>query len=99
MVAVLRRTAERASGNAHSEDPGRLARVAYTYLHVPIVAGIIAVAVGDELLISDPAGALTGIGPAMVLGGPALYVLGVALFRARLTDPWLRHHQPEGATP
>ena len=36
------------------EDPGRLARDAYTYLHVPIVAGIIAVAVGDDLLIAAP---------------------------------------------
>ncbi len=82
-----------------AEDPGRLARDAYTYLHLPIVAGIIAVAVGDDLLISDPAGTLTGIGPAMVLGGPALYVVGVLLFRARLTGPWLDQHQREGATP
>jgi low temperature requirement protein LtrA len=29
-------------------DPGRLARDAYTYLHVPIVAGIIAAAVGER---------------------------------------------------
>ena len=33
-------------------DPGRLARDAYTYLHVPIVASVIAVAVGDDLLIA-----------------------------------------------
>ncbi|MEZ5123288.1 MAG: low temperature requirement protein A [Solirubrobacterales bacterium] len=79
-------------------DPGRLARDAYTYLHVPIVAGIIAVAVGDDLLIGDPGRALSGIGPAMVFGGPALYVAGVALFRARLAGLRLvQHHQ--GATP
>ena len=39
---------------ATSEDTGRLARDAYTYLHLPIVAGIIAVAVGDDLLIAGP---------------------------------------------
>jgi len=67
------------------EDPGRLARDAYTYLHLPIVAGIIAVAVGDDLLIAEPGHALHGVGLAMVLGGPALYLIGESLFRARLT--------------
>ena len=37
-----------------SDDPGRLARDAYTYLHLPIVAGIIATAVGADLLIAEP---------------------------------------------
>jgi low temperature requirement protein LtrA len=68
-----------------SEDPGRLARDAYTYLHVPIVAGIIAAAVGGELLIAEPGRALHGVGLAMVLGGPALYLLGESLFRLRVT--------------
>src|SRR5918992_3689597 len=36
------------------EDPGRLARDAYPYLHLPIVAGIIATAVGNDLLIAGP---------------------------------------------
>jgi low temperature requirement protein LtrA len=67
------------------EDPGRLARDAYTYLHVPIVAGVIAVAVGDDLLIADPSRPLHGVALAMVLGGPALYLVGETLFRARLT--------------
>ena len=34
---------------SHSGDPGRLARLGYTYLHLPIVAGIIVCAVGDEI--------------------------------------------------
>jgi low temperature requirement protein LtrA len=67
------------------EDPGRLARDAYTYLHAPIVAGIIATAVGDDLLIAEPGRALHGVGLAMVLGGPALYLLGESLFRLRVT--------------
>jgi low temperature requirement protein LtrA len=94
-------TAERSrAAMRSSSDPGRLARDAYTYLHLPVVAGIIAVAVGDDLLISDPASVLEGIGPAMVLGGPALYVAGVALFRARLGDIRLRQDpQNQGATP
>jgi low temperature requirement protein LtrA len=66
------------------EDPGRLARDAYTYLHLPIVAGIIAVAVGDDLLIGAPQQALHGVALAMVLGGPALYLLGECLFHWRI---------------
>jgi low temperature requirement protein LtrA len=67
------------------EDPGRLARDAYTYLHLPIVAGIIAAAVGDDLLIAEPGGALHGVGLAMVVGGPALFLVGECLFRLRVT--------------
>jgi hypothetical protein len=33
------------------DDPGRLARDGYTYLHLPIVAGIIGTAVANDLLI------------------------------------------------
>jgi low temperature requirement protein LtrA len=67
------------------DDPGRLARDAYTYLHAPIVAGIIAVAVGDDLLIAGPGRTLHGVALAMVLGGPALFLLGESLFRLRVT--------------
>ncbi|MGZ4229964.1 MAG: low temperature requirement protein A [Solirubrobacteraceae bacterium] len=67
-----------------AEDPGRLARDAYTYLHAPIVAGIIAVAVGDDLLIAAPGDALHGVGLAMMVGGPALFLLGESLFRLRM---------------
>ena len=70
---------------SESEDPGRLARDAYTYLHLPIVAGIIAAAVGDDLVIAHPHDALQGVGLAMVLGGPALFLLGESLFRWRIT--------------
>jgi low temperature requirement protein LtrA len=70
------------------EDPGRLARDAYTYLHVPIVASIIAVAVGDDLLIAGPNDAAHGLGLAVVLGGPVLFLVGESLFRMRVIgDP------------
>lgn len=75
---------------AESVDPGRLARDAYTYLHLPIVAGIIAAAVGDDLLIAHTSEALTAAGLAMALGGPIIYLIGDGLFRRRMihsTDP------------
>jgi low temperature requirement protein LtrA len=67
------------------DDPGRLARDAYTYLHLPIVAGIIATAVGNDLLIAAPGRAPHGVGLAMIVGGPALFLLGESLFRRRMT--------------
>lgn len=65
---------------AHSDDPGRVARIAYTYLHLPIVAGIILCAVADELVLMHPDHA-DGAGIAVILGGPAVYLLGNALFK------------------
>jgi low temperature requirement protein LtrA len=67
------------------DDPGRLARDAYTYLHLPIIAGIIATAVANDLLIAEPHHAPSGVALAMILGGPALYLLGESLFRWRMT--------------
>jgi low temperature requirement protein LtrA len=62
------------------DDPGRLARDAYTYLHVPIIAGIIATAVASDLLIAAPHGAPRGVALAMILGGPSLYLSARACF-------------------
>jgi low temperature requirement protein LtrA len=70
---------------AVSEQAGRLARDAYTYIHIPIIAGIIAVAVGDNLLLAHPSDRLGGVGAATVIGGPALFLLGETLFRLRMT--------------
>src|SRR3954462_741949 len=67
------------------DDPGRLARDAYTYGHLPIVAGIIATAVGLKLLIATPHHPLHSVGIAMVLGGPALYLLGESHYRSRIS--------------
>jgi low temperature requirement protein LtrA len=69
-----------------SDDPGRLARDAYTFLHLPIVAGIIATAVGAKLLIAEPSEAPHGVGLAMMLGGPALFLVGENLFQRKLTS-------------
>jgi low temperature requirement protein LtrA len=66
---------------AHSDDPGRLARSGYTYLHVLMVAGIIVAAVGDELVLHHPAGHTDTKTAAVILGGPALFLLGNLLFK------------------
>jgi low temperature requirement protein LtrA len=66
---------------AGSADPGRLARLAYTYIHLPIVAGIIVAAAADELVLAHPTGH-TGVETmAAALGGSALYLVGNMLFK------------------
>jgi low temperature requirement protein LtrA len=76
------RTAEAASEHvAASADPGRRGRSAYTFIHIVMVAGIVVGAVGDELVIAHPGGHVEGGALATVLGGPALFVLGHALFK------------------
>jgi low temperature requirement protein LtrA len=71
-------------GIVNHADPGRIARDAYTYLHVPIVAGIILTAVADEILIVHPGRQLSTAGVTVMLGGPLLYLLGEAMFRWRM---------------
>jgi low temperature requirement protein LtrA len=66
---------------AESSDPGRLARLVYTYYHLLIVAGIIVAAVGDEIILAHPRAA-SGVGTiAVVLGGLALFLAGNTLFK------------------
>lgn len=72
---------------AHASDPGRIARIAYTYLHVLLVAGIILVAVGDELVIAHPLGHTDAKTAIAVSAGPAFYLLGNLLFK-RVTAGW-----------
>src|SRR6188768_942583 len=65
----------------HHAEPGRVARNAYTYLHMPIVAGIILSAVADELLLAHPEG---HAGPRLIAfqcGGLSLFLLGVGFFK------------------
>jgi low temperature requirement protein LtrA len=66
---------------AASTDPGRLGRSAYTYFHLPMVAGIIVTAVADEKVIAHPLGHGSVAVTVTVLGGPALFLLGHLLFK------------------
>lgn len=69
-----------------SPDPNRLARDGFTYLHLPLVAGIIAYAVALKLVIKHPADELTGNEILITVIGPILYLLGHAGFRYRMTS-------------
>ncbi len=75
-----------------SEDPGRLARSAYTYFHLPMIAGIIAVAAADELTVGHPGEPGTSASVALILGGTVLFVAGHAFFKWVVFGlvPWSR---------
>ncbi|WP_026607874.1 low temperature requirement protein A [Methylocapsa acidiphila] len=66
---------------AGAPDPGRLGRLVYTYIHLLIVAGIIVSAVGDELILAHPQGAAGTEALAILLGAPALYLIGNIFFK------------------
>ena len=67
-----------------AEERGRIGRDIYTYLHLPIVAGIVLVAVGDELVLAHPTDNLHDPGALVALGGPALFLGGLMACAARL---------------
>ena len=69
-----------------SSDPGRIALLGHTYCHIPMVAGVIAVAAGDELAIAHPTEAVSTATAVVILAGPALYLVGQALFRRTVFD-------------
>jgi len=66
---------------SRSSEPGRLARLAYTYLHMPIVAGIIVSAVAYELVLKHPAGHSDPKTVLSAIGGPLLFLVGTILFK------------------
>jgi low temperature requirement protein LtrA len=71
---------------ATAEERGRIGRDIYTYLHLPIIAGIVLVAVGDELVIAHPTDDLHEAGALVALGGPALFLAGLMACAARLRE-------------
>jgi low temperature requirement protein LtrA len=77
---------------AHDADPARLARGGYAYAHALCVAGVIVTAVGDELVLSHPHGEAHAATALTVVGGAALYVIGLAAFVESTggTDPFER---------
>jgi low temperature requirement protein LtrA len=74
---------------SRSSEPGRLARLAYTYLHMPIVGGIILAAVADELVLTHPAEHSDLKTVLSAIGGPLLFLIGTILFKHTIRG-WLQ---------
>ncbi len=64
-----------------SAESGRVARLAYTYLHMPIVGGIILSAVADEVVLKHPTGHSDLRTLFCAVGGPLLFLIGTILFK------------------
>jgi len=74
---------------SNSSEPARLGRLAYTYLHLPIVAGIILSAVADELVLKHPADHSDLKTVLSAIGGPLLFLIGTILFKHTIRG-WLQ---------
>jgi low temperature requirement protein LtrA len=74
---------------SNSSEPGRLGRLAYTYLHMPIVAGIIVTAVADEFVLTHPGGHSDLKTVLSSIIGPLLFLVGTVLFK-RVIRGWLQ---------
>jgi low temperature requirement protein LtrA len=66
------------------DDPVLAAADAYSYLHLPLVAGIIVFAVGAKLLIHDSGQPLEDAARLALCGGVALYLAAHAAFQLRI---------------
>jgi low temperature requirement protein LtrA len=67
---------------ATSDDPGRLGRSAYHFIHPIMIAGIIVGAAADEVTLADPAAVGRAPTSWMILGGVGLFLAGHAAFKA-----------------
>lgn len=77
---------------AEARDTGRVARFTYTYMHVPIVAGMIVLAAADEFVMAHPGGQMDDATRWAIVGGTGLYLLGNLLFRWGFSGYWSRMH-------
>jgi low temperature requirement protein LtrA len=60
-----------------------MARDSYSYLHFPMVAGIVLVALGMKKTLADVGAPLELVSATALLGGSALYLLAHVAFRLR----------------
>jgi low temperature requirement protein LtrA len=78
-LAAERRLSRAVEGRERNE----LARDSYSYLHLPMVAGVALAAVGMKLTLEHVSRPLAAIPAAALFGGVALYLLAHVAFRLR----------------
>jgi low temperature requirement protein LtrA len=81
VVALV--AARRLAGAAEGRERNAMARDSYSYLHLPMVAGIILVALGLKKTLGDVEDPLKTVPAFALLGGVALYLLAHVAFRLR----------------
>jgi low temperature requirement protein LtrA len=82
VAAIL---AHRRLAEATGVDRARLARDAYNYLHLPMVAGIVLFALGLKTTLGDVGASLDTVPAVALCGGVALYLIGHIAFLFRAT--------------
>ena len=80
---IVALVAERRLVEADTEEQTRLARDSYSYLHFPMIAGIVLLAFGVEQTLAHVDEPLEAVPALALCGGPALYLLGHIAFRLR----------------
>ncbi|VVO00396.1 hypothetical protein PS708_02605 [Pseudomonas fluorescens] len=63
-----------------SDDPGRIGAY-FHYVHAILIAGVISSAVGNDLVLAHPHAHPTTSQVAILLAGPAIYLLGSAIYK------------------
>ena len=74
---------ERVLSMAQGARRAHFARDIFSYLHLPLVAGVVFVAVGIEGVMSHPTATLHGVYPLCLGGGSALFLAGLGGVRRR----------------
>jgi low temperature requirement protein LtrA len=88
---IVALVAERRLTEASPKEQGPLARDSYSYLHFPMIAGIVLVALGMKKTLTAVDEPLKDIGAVALCGGAALYLLGHIAFRLRNVGTLNRH--------
>lgn len=77
---------------AASAEPGRIARLAYTYVHASIIAGIVLTSVADKEILAHPLDSMRLSTAVVITGGPFVYLIGLQLFRWIVAREMLASH-------
>jgi low temperature requirement protein LtrA len=88
VVAIV---AERRLSEALPGEQGPLARDAYSYLHYPLIAGIVLLALGLKETLADTGNELDTVPAIALCCGPALYLIGHIAFRERVLGTFSPH--------
>ena len=74
---------ERRMSDTSAADQARIARDSYTYLHLPMVAGIVLFAVGVKKALSAESHDLSIVAAVSLCGGVAAYLVALSAFKRR----------------
>ena len=80
---VVAKVAERRLRQSAPVERAKIARDSYTYLHLPMVAGVVLFAFGVKTTLADAHAHLATLPAAALCGGVALYLLALSAFKRR----------------